>query len=134
MGEPAFRRNAAGELRIGTGASLASLRALDAQSVTVLFGESSVAVRVTFEDRPEVFVSSPEGVQHALAIAVEWSSNGRLSIADAALRRRVRLPEGGVGILTFLDKAHVMARVITPEGRTRTLPAALLSLIPEEIS
>lgn len=55
--------------------------------------------------------------------------HGVITVEHAKARARVRLPDGGVGVLTFLDVKHNLARVTTEEHRHRVLPVRLLELV-----
>ena len=56
-----------------------------------------------------------------------------VSVADAARRATVRLPEGGLGTLIRVDLPKREAVVRTPDGRHRRLPARSLALSDVEI-
>lgn len=55
--------------------------------------------------------------------------HGVITVEHAKGRARVRLPDGGTGVLTFLDVKHHLARVTTQEHRHRVLPVRLLELV-----
>lgn len=60
--------------------------------------------------------------------------HGVITAEHAKARRRVRLPDGGWGVLTFVDMKHNLARVTTAEHRHRVLPVRLLELMHDEPS
>lgn len=106
------------------GAIAVTVRWLDPNEneLPVLVGASIAGIETTFR--------AGANLQEALGHLVKSLSHDRLTLHHAATRAKVRLPEGGIGTLIFLDRSHVMASVRTEEGRTRNLPASLLTLLP----
>lgn len=113
--------------RLDSGNCLNSLRVLGVTCVK-LDWEPSGFVRAEATVDTITHYARAEGLQLALSLLVDAVAGPTtLTMTDAANRTPVTLADGTAGILTYMDRGHVMAHVrMLSDGRVRRVPVALL--------
>lgn len=124
--------NREGRHRLGVGSALDAIERLGANRIEILFTDEGRPIVSVWTPSGRVEVESGGSLQEALSKLLKRFAGSKLTLSDAAARKPVRLPEGGVGLLVYVDRDHVIATVLTTEGRHRRIPVALLDLVPEE--
>ena len=121
---------AASEPRLGTGSM-----------IRTMLGMGGVSVEIDRDAHDNYCVtvhgqrSGWRGCAETLTLAVrrayeDMTRNEPITALHAAQRARVRLPDGGLGVLTRVSTESRRATVLTDEGRWRHLPLISLALYP----
>lgn len=121
-------------MHLGIGSALRTLEALGMTQVEFVKVDGPIqapGVIVKATVRGEHFVLRADSLCESAVALLAAVAPHRLTVAHAANRAKVRLPEGGIGTLTYVDTSGVMAKVKAADGRHRLLPCSLLELVEE---